>query len=161
MSFEIHVTTIATGSSSFDLKNVEIFGLLSFFENKKKPGLGLPSSRKESITKIWCSLSWRRTSTCGSLAWEGPPPPTKTFTRSEPWASGQPQKPTKPGWPSLENNWKSTNTNWMTEPSVCTCEKKNSWKFTLIWIWEETNKIIIFMYESLRPLAFWHPSYHQ
>ena len=41
MSFEIHVTTIATGSLSFGLKIVEFFGLLSFFgleffENVKK-----------------------------------------------------------------------------------------------------------------------------
>ena len=31
MSFEIHVTTIATSSLSFGLKIVEFFGLLSFF----------------------------------------------------------------------------------------------------------------------------------
>ena len=31
MSFEIHVTTISTGSLSFGLKIIEFFGLLSFF----------------------------------------------------------------------------------------------------------------------------------
>ena len=36
MSFEIHVTTIATGSLSFGLKNRLVFSALSFFENVKK-----------------------------------------------------------------------------------------------------------------------------
>merc|ERR1711988_1300038 len=51
------------------------------------PYLYVTNADNEQIMAI---ESWRRTSICGSLAWEAPLPLTTTFTRSEPWASGQP-----------------------------------------------------------------------